>query len=355
MNIKSSKSYTSLITGNQGKIEFLEQQLNLIEDLSWYIFQLKARFGIRWWFNQKNLYHQCRKMFPEINSKLIQNFCRYNYKVVKGKKLPKKPVSPSLIIDSQNFDFQKTENQFSSYWLRFNKKNFPLKGKILNKINNESEVKLAQIYKKDNKFYCKLSVVKEIKKPLTGNNSVGCDVNYKRIVFSDNSFYSLKRLAHRKIEKKKNNQKKRNLTNYTKDFLHKLTTQIADDLQSKATEVLVLEDLRNLKKSASKKSGNNKGKMINYIINSMPYGMFQDFLEYKCLDRGIKVEKINPAYTSKTCSRCLSKNTERPSQDKFICLDCGFQLNADLNGSRNIDGFYRSVNGLKVNPALGRT
>ncbi len=86
------------------------------------------------------------------------------------------------------------------------------------------------------------------------------------------------------------------------------TIQIADELQQKGIDVLVLEDLRSLRKSASKKLGSSKGKMINYIINLMPYGMFQKFLKYKCLDRGIRVETINPTNTSKTCSRYGSIN-----------------------------------------------
>ena len=351
--IKSSKTYTCLISGNKSKISFLQEQLEIIEDLSWYIFQLKQRFGIHWWFNQKMLYHQCRKMFPELNSKVVQNFIRFSYLIKKGMKLPKNPVNSSIILDYQNFDFSIFNNKLTKYWLRFQKKNFPLLGKILTKIKHSDKIQLVQIYKRSNKFFCKLVVVKKLQEPIGGSNIIGCDVNYKRIVFSDNSFKSIKKLAHRKIEHKKNNQQKRNLTNYTKDFLHKLTTQIADELQQKAIEVLVLEDLRSLRKSASRKFGTSKGKMINYIINSFPYSMFQKFLKYKCLDRGIRVEKIHPAYTSKTCSRCNSRNTLRPRQDQFICLDCNFKLNADLNGSRNIEKFYRNLNGLLVTSTQG--
>ena len=28
--------------------------------------------------------------------------------------------------------------------------------------------------------------------------------------------------------------------------------------------------------------------------------------------------------------------TKRPSQGVFICLDCGYQINADVNGAKNI-------------------
>lgn len=351
--IKSSKTYTCLISGNKSKIFFLQEQVEIIEDLSWYIFQLKQRFGIRWWFNQKILYHQCRRFFPELNSKVVQNFIRFSYSIKKGMKLPKNPVNSSIILDYQNFDFSIFNNKLTKYWLRFQKRNFPLLGKILTKIKHSDKIQLVQIYKRSNKFFCKLVVVKELQEPVSSSNIIGCDVNYKRIVFSDNSFKHIKQLAHRKIEHKKNNQRKRNLTNYTKDFLHKLTTQISDELQQKAIEVLLLEDLRSLRKSASRKFGTSKGKMINYIINSFPYSMFQKFLKYKCLDRGIKVVNINPAYTSKTCSRCNSRNTLRPRQDQFICLDCNFKLNADLNGSRNIEKFYRNLNGLIVTSTQG--
>ena len=144
------------------------------------------------------------------------------------------------------------------------------------------------------------------------------------------------------MEHFKNNQKNKNSQNYTKDFLHKLTTKVSKDLSNQEIEVLVLEDLRNLRKSASRKLGTSKGKKLNYIINSMSFGLFQNFLEYKCLDLGILVEKINPVYTSKTCSRCKSSNTSRSNatSDRFVCNDCKFQLSADLNGSRNIEKFY---------------
>jgi putative transposase len=355
--IKSSKTYTCLISGNTSKISYLQEQLELIENLSWYIFNLKQQFGINWWFNQKMLYHQCRIFFPELNSKVIQNFIRFSYSIKKGMKLPKKPVSPSIILDYQNFDFQINNSKLTNYWLRFQKKNFPLLGKRLQKIKHTDKIQLVQIYKQNDKFFCKLVVVKELQEPSDGTNVIGCDINYKRVVFSDNSFKSIKQLAHRKIEHKKHNLRKRNLNNYTKDFLHKLTTQIADELQQKAIEVLVLEDLRSLRKSASRKLGTSKGKMINYIVNSFPYSMFQNFLKYKCLDRGIKVEHINPAFTSKTCSKCGSRNTTRTNskQDLTTCNDCNFHLSSDLNGSRNIEMKYTSLNGQLVNLALAKT
>ncbi len=342
--MKSNKSYTCKISGNNYKVEYLMEQLEIIEDLSWYIFNIHKKFPTsNWWFNQKKLYHQCRRFFPELNSKFIQNFIRYYYFFKKGQKLPKKQVKSSINIDYQSFNILiNNSNVLTNFWLRFNFKNFPLFGKILkNKILDPSKVKLIKIFKKTKGLYCKLTYVEELPDFNLDNINpyiVGLDLNTKRIALSNNIFYKFKRLYHRKLEHKKN---KRKLKNYTKDFVHKLTTQISKDLLSKGVEVLILEDLRTLRNSASRKLKTSKGKNLNYIINSIPWGIFSNFLKYKCLDRGIKIENINPAYTSKTCSNCNSKNTIRPKQEKFICNDCNFQLDADLNGSRNIEKFYK--------------
>jgi transposase len=69
-----------------------------------------------------------------------------------------------------------------------------------------------------------------------------------------------------------------------------------------------------------------------------------------------RVEKINPAYTSQTCSGCGHRDPEsRESQSRFRCRACGLTVNADVNAARNIaaghavtarggDGVTRPVN-----------
>lgn len=346
--MKSFKSYTCKISGNLEKLNYLEETLEIIEDLSWFVFTLGIKYSKNWWKDQTKLYHHCRRFFPELNSKILQNFISL-YKPKGKRKLPKfKSIKAAIFID-HNFNIKiNNSNKLTNFWLRFCRRNFPFFGKtILQKI------KFVQIFKRNGELFCKLSYVYELLKSIKDKKSknpkiVGLDVNAKRMVSSNNKFYKINQLYHRKIENFKNNQQKKNLQNYTKDFLHKLTTQISKDFSNSGIEVLILEDLKNLRKSASVKLGTSKGKKLNYIINSMSFGMFQHFLEYKCLDLGIQVNKINPAYTSKTCSKCGSLKTSRPKQEEFICRNCNFHLHADLNGSRNIENFYRNLNGLPV-------
>jgi transposase len=58
-------------------------------------------------------------------------------------------------------------------------------------------------------------------------------------------------------------------------------------------------------------------------------------IRYKAVGAGVEVVVVSPRYTSQTCSRCLHLGV-RPSQSKFQCRDCGYQINADLNGAKSI-------------------
>ena len=95
------------------------------------------------------------------------------------------------------------------------------------------------------------------------------------------------------------------------------------------------------------KAGLNRG-----ILRS-GWGLLVRRLEDKAPCR---VEKINPAYTSQTCSGCGHRDPEsRESQSRFRCRACGLQVHADVNAARNIaaghavtarggDGVARPVN-----------
>ena len=333
------KTYSGLIAGNKSKILHLENLLKYLQQSSEYVF---SKGSSSWTYNGlKQIYHELRKIFPELNSKVLQNFLN-KYKLIKGKKLPKHPIKPSILLDNQTFDFKLNDNNITNMWLKFHKKKFPVYGKyLLSKLNQPNcEIKFIEIQKKKNKFYIKFVVQFDISEVESCGEVVGLDTNMKRIVLSNNTFYSTKRLNHRKVEHYKNKKK---LKGFTGDFLHKLTNQIAKDCSKEKPEVLVLENLRNLRKSASRKTGKSKGKKLNYLINSFPFSMFQSLLSYKLQSLGIKVVFINPAYTSKTCSRCGSQDTSRPKQSTFICNHCKYQLDADLNGSRNIASRYMQM------------
>lgn len=114
-----------------------------------------------------------------------------------------------------------------------------------------------------------------------------------------------------------------------KDYLHKYTSCLVD----RAT-VVVVEDL-NIKGMTSHGGAYKKG-LNRSILQQGWYNLFT-MLDYKLRAKGGFLIKVNPAYTSQTCSACgcVSKKNRR-SQSLFVCKDCGFTLNADQNAAQNI-------------------
>ena len=57
------------------------------------------------------------------------------------------------------------------------------------------------------------------------------------------------------------------------------------------------------------------------------------YIEYKAILEGIKVEFVKPEYTSQICSVCGEKN--KANDRKYKCK-CGFKTHRDILGARNI-------------------
>jgi len=127
---------------------------------------------------------------------------------------------------------------------------------------------------------------------------------------------AIKRIGH----------KERRLVN---DELHKIAKEIVDEAEKHNAIIAIgnLKGVRNNKK---------RGRKANRKVNSMPSHKLKEYIKYKALERGILVIEVPEYNTSKQCSRCGSMRTERPSQGAFICKDCGYQINADVSGAKNI-------------------
>ena len=125
------------------------------------------------------------------------------------------------------------------------------------------------------------------------------------------------------------------LARIRKNNSHTISADIA-----KKYSVIGIEDLniQNISKSA-KGTNENPGKNIkqktelNRSILNASWGLLIQHLEYKTK----KLIKVNPAYSSQTCSTCgyvSAKNRE--SQSIFHCQSCGHQENADINAAKII-------------------
>lgn len=127
--------------------------------------------------------------------------------------------------------------------------------------------------------------------------------------------------------------------NARKDFLHKLSTEIA-----KSHGVVKIEKLqvRNMVASAAgsvEKPGRNVAQKsgLNKAILDQGWSMFATMLRYKLAERGGELQEVDPAYTSQTCSCCGTiDKASRKDQARFECGHCGHAENADINAAKNI-------------------
>jgi len=135
------------------------------------------------------------------------------------------------------------------------------------------------------------------------------------------------------------------LGNIRKDFCHKTSRALVDDINAR---VFILEDLKTkqmtkrakakqdesgkwLKNGAAAKSG------LNRAILNVGWHRFEEFLKYKANRAGKAWFKVLAYQTSQECGACAYTHPgNRKSQELFLCGSCGHTDNADHNAAEVI-------------------
>ena len=164
--------------------------------------------------------------------------------------------------------------------------------------------------------------------------------SHKYYIESHKKLAKEQRRLSRKVGSKKNQTKSNNyikqlhkvnkihrhITNQRIDNLHKLSTEIANQVDAVCVESL------DMKAMSNKGFGNGKATLDN------GYGLFLNMLEYKLYDRGkyfIKVDKWFPS--SQICNHCGTVHTEMKDLSiRTMRCDCGLTMNRDYNAALNI-------------------
>jgi putative transposase len=131
----------------------------------------------------------------------------------------------------------------------------------------------------------------------------------------------------------------RRIAHQRADWLHKLTTDLAD-----RHAVIAIEDLKVANMSASAKGtaeapGKNARQKaaLNRGILDAAWGEFARQLGYKTECRGGRTLRVDPAYTSQECRICYHVCAEnRATQALLRCVACGHTEHADAHASHNI-------------------
>jgi len=255
-----------------------------------------------------------------------------------------------LVIRKDLMDIRKTNNKLATYWARI-----PVHG-VRGGVKvalahqpfkfEEWEICGSKLVRKNGEFYLHVTVKKKVEMKKEYSSIIAVDMGARWVAVSVARHRSKPKFYGKKIREvrgkyfwlrrkpgrekklraiKKIGNKEKKIVN---DELHKIAKDIVDEAE-KHNAIIAIGDLKGVRK-------NNKGRKANRKIHSMPFYRLKEYIKYKAMERGIVVIEVPEFSTSKQCSRCGSMNTERPSQGVFICKDCGYQINADVNGAKNI-------------------
>jgi len=225
------------------------------------------------------------------------------------------------------------------------------------------ELRNATVSFNAGKWCVSIQTEREVEQPVPHATSViGIDVGIARFAtMSDGTFLTplnsfkkhearlrrCQRAMSRKV-KFSNNWKKAKarvqrihtrIGNARRDYLHKATTTI-----SKNHAMVCIEDLqvRNMSRSAAG-STDAPGKNVraksglNKAILDQGWFEFRRQLEYKLAWNGGWLVAVPPANTSRTCPACGYVSADnRTTQEKFTCVECSYEENADVVGALNI-------------------
>jgi len=186
----------------------------------------------------------------------------------------------------------------------------------------------------------------------TGHSTVVADPatgKVQKFGKSENHIRTQYRNIRRKIQE---SQRLRNLKRVRRrerrkinDLNHKVSREVVS-LADTAGSGIAMEDLGGIRERVNGKSG----RKFRGALNNWSFSDLRKKIEYKARLLGIPVVLVNPAYTSKTCSRCGTIG-ERDGKE-FVCHACGHVDHADVNAAFNIGVIASGQKGMSGTGAL---
>ena len=121
---------------------------------------------------------------------------------------------------------------------------------------------------------------------------------------------------------------------WMRDINHKLSRQIVSHAQSAGAGTIRLEQLAGIRQRTARTSRGAKARKNNRMIATWPFYQLSSFIAYKAERLGMRVEQVDPAYTSQTCPACFARN--KAQDRRYVCSDCGWTGHRDAVGAINI-------------------
>lgn len=193
--------------------------------------------------------------------------------------------------------------------------------------------------------------------PQVNGNTIGIDVNCKHNLFSlsDETTYDydrklvndfcklsleIDRIKEKNKEYKVGKRKQQKLVTLKSKIIkseQQLIANMCKTLQSQCVGHIVMEDLDNGFGKCYIKDKDNKDINYNRKVKFLGLSSLKQEVEHIARKYDIAVSTVQASYTSKMCPMCgCIEDENRPNQETFECVECGYKDNADFNAAKNI-------------------
>ncbi len=116
-------------------------------------------------------------------------------------------------------------------------------------------------------------------------------------------------------------------------FIETETNRYLKQLNIENIKLIALENLKNVKANKRGKFSRNVNRLLSFWL----YAKVGKRLTQFCEEHGIGISLKSPWKTSQRCSVCGNIDRRNRKGEKFLCLKCTSELNADYNASKNLE------------------
>jgi len=283
------------------------------------------------WFTQRMKQQTAREAIDMCNASLR-----------KSEELGEEAIKPihsgnRMCLSSAICTLETSETDEFDMWLKFRS--------IGNKMKLDIPIKLHRQYYKWNEIGRRLNsfvILKDsiqfsfeietgVKKPIT--NCIGVDTGINALASLSNDEQTgteIKGLIEIIKRRKHGSKGQKRAISTLKSYISITAKQLAESDIS----LVVVEDLKNITRNTKLKGRLSKNMRSSIGKWNVSYWLMR--LEQKCEENRVSFRRVQPYFTSQTCSVCGSVDRRNRNGEEFLCLECGHEANADVNAAKNI-------------------
>ncbi|MBP2250360.1 IS605 OrfB family transposase [Halarchaeum solikamskense] len=134
---------------------------------------------------------------------------------------------------------------------------------------------------------------------------------------------------------------------WRKQYIHTVANELVSEAIEYDCDVIVFEDLTDIRERLPQAKWHHV----------WAFRRLFEYVSYKAPEMGVSVEQVEPNHTSQRCSRtdCGFTHEDNRHGEHFECQKCGYEVNADYNGAKNIGLRYarKQTHRLRSSPTSG--